>query len=214
MSITRIALALTVVVTADAAQRIDKVFIPIRLSNTQVYHDPATNKFSVCRDGRISPINNYDVSPRLRDIVKNKALGKFLETAGYLSLNEIKEGDTNYYSLRENVQGKGGGPFLAFFLYGLVKAVCYGGISVAIGRTIGASSSGNVIIAAAGECGHSLPAGAGLVAAGVEHFKKGAAVTTATLAVGQATAATGIVGAIESASVMAFNAGLCMPMTP
>lgn len=214
MSITRYALAFSIVASANAAQRIDQVFVPAKLQGAKVYHVPETNKFIVCRDGRLSPVNNYDVSPRLRDIVKNKGLGKFLENAGYLSVSEVKEGDTTYYSLRENVQGKGGGPFLAFFLYGLVKAVCYGGISVAIGRTIGANSSGNVVIAAAGEFGHSLPTGAGLMAAGVEHFGKGAAVTTATYAVGQATAATGIVGAIESASVAAFNAGLCFPLAP
>lgn len=151
-------------------------------NNTDIYveDDNAAYRVETC-----------EMNKDLRDLLKYKALAKFLDSnAGYIRIKK-EEGD-DIYALDAKVRGNGGGPILAGVFYWGTKAVCYG--TALAGAT-------TAVVATGGVAGALTGAGVGIVGSGAT---AGAGVVASTIAgAGLATEA-----AMTTASVVASSGGI------
>lgn len=151
-----------------------------------------------------------EMNKDLRDILKYKALSKFIENQGYIRINE----DDDKYSLAAKVRGDGGGPILAGAFYWGTKAFCYGtalaGATTAVVATGGIA--GAVTGAGVGLVGSGATAGAGVVASTIAGAGLATEAAMATASV--VTSSGGIVGAIaavEAGATFMGAVGMAIP---
>jgi len=156
MQLIKLALTLTIIGNLSAAQTYQDHVIhsslvraPSRLGPVQVNvkQDKLSaenySNFSVVLGGKEIEVNSYDVNPKVRNAVKFKALGKYLQS-GHLIVNEGTHNGNKFYSIDGQQTGKGGGPGLGVLVYGLVKGSLYGLVGVGVTATVGGGVLGVV----------------------------------------------------------------------
>lgn len=188
----------------------------------KLYHN--NHDMYVEDDNAAYRIEQYQMNKELRDVLKYKALAKFIESEGYIRINE----DDGKYSLVAKVRGDGGGPVTANALYWVTKTFCYGtllGAATAGAATIVGASGGTAAIPmatamAAGKTAivsGAMGIGATAVATTVSTTAAGAVVGTAAAGTAGTIVAAGggswgIIAAVETASCAAGAFGLWLPL--
>jgi hypothetical protein len=175
-----------------------------------LYHSP--NGFAVVKGSDAQPVNSCFVDPILRKM--NQRQLKQFEKHGYIDITRMSDGN---YALRAKVRGNGGGPVTGWFLYGLTKAVAYGGIGAAVAAAT--TATGGAVGAAVGITGATASSTAGLAMAATQ-----CAVTTGFVTGGPLGAAGAYAGAlaalptaaagIESGALMIGTAASFIPGLP
>jgi len=164
------------------------------LSDVQLFHHG--QNFYALRGGKITKIENYDISKELRGISQEQIRQVLHECDGYFMLNQSSDGS---YKLDLNFRLRGGGPVAGAIAYGVTKFLCWAGIIGAATASVAAASPA----VAAGFSAFSAAAEVGVIgSAAVE----ATALTSASLMVAESAAATAVVTQTATASVGALSA--------
>lgn len=178
--------------------------------------------FIAIHENLLQVIPPYNCSSELRDVTMEDI--QHLLTHGYIRVHEADNGELR---LEWHGRLKGGGPYLAYYFYWTTKTLCYGsllGAAAVGGSAIIASTGGTATIplatglalGKAGIVSGAMSIGATTVASAVTSTTAGA--TLGTIAAGSAGTIVaagggswGIIGAVETVSLLAGVAGAWIP---